>query len=141
MSYLQRNNATIQKAFARLAKSEETIVRNGIVALAEAGLAYLIESHDSFGDMRHTNETDTLAYAVAHDGVVFKGEYLNGGDADMPGDALQTATKILSGTKGWCAIILSDMKGWYRVDWEMHFLHYSIAQIKQNFHSFFKRIK
>ena len=141
MSYLQRNNATIQKAFARLANSEETIVRNGIVALAEAGLAYLIESHDSFGDMHHTHETNTLAYAVAHDGVVFKGEYLNGGEADMPGNALQTATQMLSGTKGWCAIILSDMEGWYRVDWEMHFLHYSIAQIKQNFHSFFKRIK
>ena len=141
MSYLQQNNSTIDKAFARLRKSEEAIIREGMIRLAEAGLQYLIKSHDSFGDMQHTHETNTLAYAVAHDGVVERGEYLNGGGSDVSGDALQAATKMLSGTKGWCAIILSDMEGWYRVDWEMHFLHYSEAQIKQNFHSFFKKIR
>ena len=141
MSYLQQNSSTIDKAFARLRKSEEAIIREGMIRLAEAGLQYLIESHDSFGNMHHTNETDTLAYAVAHDGAIVRGEYLNAWGDDMPGNALQTATRLLSATKGWVAIILSDMEGWYRVDWEMHFLHYSEAQIKQNFHSFFKKIR
>lgn len=141
MKYQQQNKSTIAGAFARLQKAEEDAIAKGMCRLAKAGLEYLVEAHDSFGYvLRHTEETNTLAYAVAKDGVIVVSDYLDGGSGDLPGNAREKAATILSGTKGWAAVIVSDMEGWYRVDWEMHFLHISVAQIKENFHSFFKKV-
>jgi len=137
----QLNNGIIERAFRRLSANEEKIVADGMCRLAKAGLEYLVEAHD-FAEvvLNHPNESNTVAYAVAKDGAIVRGEYLDNNNGRR-GDALEQAKALLSGTKGWNAIIISDMKGWYNVAWEMDFLHYSVAQIKADFHKFFKKIK
>ena len=140
--YQSRNKGVITKAFARLKRSEEDVVFQGMVKLAEAGMAFLVQAHDSFRDgLHHPEEDDTMAYAVSHDGVIIGSGSFNGGGDDIPGDALGKARRILDGTTGWRAVILSEMEGWYRVDWEMDFLHVSAEEVKENFHKFFKRVR
>ena len=49
---------------------------------------------------------------------------------------------IGSETKGWVGIVMSEMTfNWYRVDWEIGFLNYSVEEIKRNFKSIFKPIE
>ena len=141
MPYQAQNNATIKRAFTRLQSTEQKTCSAGIKLLAKAGLDYLVDAHNAQkADLHHVGETDTLAYAVAHDGVIVATGFHNGGDADLPGSAVQKASDLLAGTEGWVAVILSDMEGWYRVDWEMNFLYRSVEDIKRNFHSFFKKV-
>lgn len=141
MKYLQRNKSVIDRAFKHLADSQEQSVREGMVKIAEAGMAFLVEAHENHADnMMHTEEEDTMAYAIAHDGMVIKSGYYRGGGDDFPGDAMNKAKALLSRTSGWVAIVLSEMEGWYRVDWEMNFLHYSAEHIRSNFSKFFKPV-
>lgn len=144
MRYQQRNNSVIRGAFSKLAKRENTIVLEGMMRLARAGLAYLVEAHNNLvPGLNHTQETDTLAYAISYNGEIkASGMWDNNESDQMPGEAREEAKRLLSGTKGWVCIIISDMEyDWYRVDWEIDFLHYSAMTIKMNFNKFFKKIK
>lgn len=139
--YQAKNENVIRNAFDRFSKNAENVIREGMRAMARAGLDYLIEAHilhDSI--MLHTSETDTLGYAFGHDGLLIESGSHKGGDYDLPGSAQEEAEAILSGTKGWVIIILSDMEGWYRVDYEMDFLGYSAETIRRNFKDFFKPV-
>lgn len=136
-----RNNKVIQNAFSRFLKNEESVTREGMCVLAKAGLDYLIDAHDFHAQlMMHTTENDTMGYAVAHNGTIVASGSHNGGDFDLPGSAKEEAEALLSSTTGWVAIILSDMEGWYRVDYEEDFLFYAADEIRENFHTFFKPI-
>lgn len=139
--YQAQNKRTIEQAFSRFRKEEEDIVREGMERVAKAGIAFLVEAHKQFREgLSHPHEDDTMAYAVAHDGIiVVSNSYFGGGD-EIPGDARSKAEGLLSGTKGWTAIILSDMEGWYRIDWEMGFLHSSAEDIRDNFTKYFKKV-
>ena len=138
---VESNRAVINRAFDRFKKTKDDIVLQGMVEVAKAGLEYLIEQHESFEPgMIHTQETNTMAYAVGHNGDLIQSGMHNGGDYDMPGSALEKAESLLSGTTGWVAFILSDMEGWYRVDYEMMFLYESREEIKARFKEFFKPI-
>ena len=140
--YQSRNKGVIAKAFARLKKSEEETVFRGMIRLAQAGMSFLVEAHDNFRDgLHHPEEDDTMAYAVSHDGVIVESGSFRGGGDDMPGDAMNKARRLLAGTSGWRAVILSEMEGWYRVDWEMDFLHVSADEVRSNFHRFFKPVR
>lgn len=140
-SYASKNRQVIKNAFNNLLKDEKEIIRDGMCKLAEAGLSYLIEAHEFHSAlMNHTTETDTMGYAVAFDGVIVASGSHDGGGDDMPGAARDTAQALLAGTQGWVAIILSDMEGWYRVDYEEDFLGYAFEEVKANFNQFFKRI-
>jgi len=140
-SYQAQNKRTITRAFRRLSTSEETVVKEGMCRVARAGMDFLLEAHtQGHYDLHHPEEKDTLAYVVAHDGRIIKAEGHDGGDSDLPGDALSKAKAIVSGSNGWVAIILSEMEGWYRVDWEMNFLRYSADHIRDHFADYFKRI-
>ena len=140
-NYSAKNQKTIATAFARFQRTEEEIVRNGMIRLAQAGLAFLVEAHEQFQPgLYHPEEDDTLAYAVAEDGVIVESGSYNGEGGDIPGDARNKAVKLLSGTRGWVAVILSEMEGWYRVDWEMDFLQLSADEVRANFHKFFKKV-
>lgn len=140
--YQSKNEKVIRNAFTRFRANVDRIIENGMRNLAQAGMAFLVDAHDSHRDnMMHTEEVDTLGYAVAHNGTIIEsGSYKGGGD-DFPGDAMNKAKALLAGTSGWVAIILSEMEGWYRVDWEQDFLHYSADQVRQNFRKFFKPVK
>lgn len=137
--YRAKNKSVIRTAFSRLRAESDATVLEGMKRLTEAGLEYLLDAHD--GGLHHPNENDTLAAVLAHDGQVVA-TIPHGGDDDLPGSASTEAARLLRGTSGWIAIILSDMTNqWYRVDWEIDFLTYSADEIKANFQSFFKPIK
>ena len=139
--YEQKNAATIRRAFERFKASKDDIIRDGMIRLAKAGLEYLVFVHNAHSMfMEHTNETDTLAWAVSHDGLVIASGCHEGGDDDMPGTAQITASNILSGTTGWVAIILSEMEGYYRVDYEEDFLFDTSFNTASEFQTYFKKI-
>lgn len=141
MSYQSQNRATITKAFARFQKDVNDVIKAGMVNIAQAGLLFLVDAHEMFhiGDEHHhLNEDNTLAWAVAHDGMIVESGDLHGGGSDMPGNASVEAANLLHGTSGWVAVIYSDMKGWYRADWEEEYLNYSRDMVAADFDSIFK---
>lgn len=141
--YSARNKKTIERAFSKFRKEDEAIIRHGMLLVAKAGMDHLLEAHASMEeDLNHPQEVNTMGYAVAHNGkIVASFGYNGGGNDDLPGEAREEAERLLAGTTGWRAIILSDMEGWYRVDWEEGFLFSSSEEIKNNFNSYFKPIR
>ena len=140
--YEQQNRQVIQKSLARMLASEQERALAAMCKVAEAGLQYLLDAHDAHEMfMSHTQETDTIGYAVAHNGSIVATRAHDGGGDDLPGSAVDEATRVLAGTSGWVAVILSDMQGWYRVDYETQFLFYSADMVKENFRRFFKQVK
>ena len=135
------NKRKIDYAFKRLRLNEKNVILDGMEKLAKAAIDYLIEAHDAHAMfMSHTQETDTLAWALAQDGRVLRSGFHNGGDGDLPGGAVRKAQDIASGTRGWTVIILSDMEGWYREDLEMDFLVNADYGVMQDFHTFFRKV-
>lgn len=136
--YLAKNKGVIRSAFSRLREESDATILDGMTRITEAGLEYLLDAHDR--NMNHPNENDTLAAILAHDGQVVAKIPHEGSD-DFPGSASAEAARLLRGSSGWIAIILSDMTmPWYRADLEIDFLTYSADEIKANFQSFFKPI-
>ena len=141
--YSAQNSRVIRKAFDRFRKEDEDIIRHGMLLVAKAGIDHLVEAHARKSeDLNHPQEEDTMGYAVAHNGtIVASFGYNGGGTDDMPGQAREEAERLLAGTTGWRAIILSDMEGWYNVDWEEGFLYISSEEIRNNFATYFKPIR
>lgn len=141
MSYKSQNTAAIKRGFEWLRKYSDEVIRNGMINIARAGLLFLVDAHEMFNigeDHSHLSEDNTLAWAVAHDGSIVESGDLQGGGSDMPGNARTEAEGIISQTTGWVAVIYSDMKGWYRADWEEEYLNYSREMVAADFHSIFK---
>lgn len=138
--YTQQNVRVIQNAFSRLVRRKDSSIKAGLIEMAKAGLEYLAEAHDFHGVMMHTHEENTMCYVVAHNGTVIVAEPFEGGDYDLPGNAVNEATAIISGTNGWVAMIYSNMEGWYRTDYEIEFMEYSRDEIVDNFHNYFKKV-
>lgn len=141
--YQTQNKRIIERAFSRFRKEEEDILREGAIRIGKAGLDFLLEAHENFQEqLLHPEETDTLGYAVAYNGgIVDSAAHIGGDTGDLPGSAKEEAERLLSGTKGWMIIVLSDMDNWYRWDWEEDFLMYSSDEIKANFNKYFKPIR
>jgi hypothetical protein len=143
MSYKSKNKATIKRAFSRFRSISEDAIRNGMVNIARTGLLFLVDAHEMFNIQElhnHLNEDNTLAWAVAHNGSIIESGDLLGGGSDMPGNAELEARNLLGGTTGWVAVIYSDMKGWYRADWEEEYLNYSRDMIASDFYSIFTQV-
>lgn len=139
--YIAQNHRVILTAFDRLSRNADAIILDGMTRVAQAGLEYLLQAHNEHSPwMAHPFENDTLAGVVAHNGEVVASFTHNGGEGDLPGSASDEAERMLRDTSGWVAVILSDMKGWYRVDYEIGFLAVSADEVKANFNRFFKPI-
>lgn len=138
---LSSNARKIDRAFSRLKASEAKIVRDGMIRLAKRGIEYLVDAHERHAqDMRHTTERDTLAWAVSHNGdVIASGSHY--GDGSDIGNAKYMAESILSSTKGWVAVILSEMYGYYRADYEQDFLYETAFNTQAEFQTYFKKIR
>lgn len=137
MGYGAQNKAAIQRGLDRLRNREDEIVRNGMYGLLNAALEYLHQAHE--GWMHHENEDDTLGWALVRDGQILEIASQSKGELTPRGDAIGRLEAIASGTKGWTGIVLSDMdNSWYRVDWEMNFLHVTADEVRDNFSKFFK---
>jgi len=143
MGYEAQNRAAIKRGFSWLKSEQEKIVRDGMYGLLNAGLSYLEDAHDMHSpEMHHEHESDTLGWALVHDGTILETVSQSKGEFTPRGDALGRLQQIASESPvGWVGIIMSDMANdWYRVDYEMDFLHYTQDEIKNHFQDFFKRI-
>lgn len=136
----RENSQTIDYCLKSLTLQANNTILEGMEKVARAGLQYLIDAHNAHsGLMLHTTEVNTLAWALAHDGHVVKAGCHEGNEFDLPGNAQSKAEEIASHTHGWTVIILSDMEGWYREDYEMDFLVDAQFGVADNFHTFFKK--
>ena len=139
--YKQANNRTIEYAFKRLMLTQKNVALDGMEKLANAALQYLIDAHDSHSMfMLHTTETNTLGWALACDGKVLRSGQHRGDDGSLPGDAEEKAKAIAARTHGYAIILLSEMEGWYREDYEMDFMLDTQFGITENFMKFFKKV-
>ena len=137
----QSNSAAIRRGFKWLKGYKESVCLDGITRIAKAGMDYLLEAHEEHEHgMMHTMERNTIAYAIGHNGSVIESGYHDGGDGDRSGRAREMAERHISGTRGYVAVILSDMESWYRLDYEMDFFYYTVDHIKAHFDEFFKKV-
>lgn len=135
------NDAAIRRGFRNLKKAQERICLEGMRKVAKAGLEYLVEAHDQHRHgMLHTQEVNTIAYAIGYNGKVVESGFHKGEKEDQLGRSDERAEELIAGTTGYVAVIFSDMQGWYKVDYEMDFFYYTIDRIKEHFHEFFKPI-
>ena len=137
----QRNRTVIEKAFARLRQRKESAIADGMYGLLNAALDYLHEAHE--GWMHHENESDTLGWALIHNGRILEAVSQSKGEWTPHGDALGRLQEIAGSvpSNAWVGVVLSDMaNNWYRVDWEMEFLARSADEVRANFNQFFKPI-
>lgn len=152
MSYRTTNRQTINNAFKTFNFRVESYIEEGMIKMAAAGLDYLIEAHEIDAaydgeDFDHQHQSNTTAWAIAHNGKVVRAAYYDGDDDSglqeraLSPDAMQVASRIAAGTTGWAICITADMKGWYREDYEMIFMNYSRDQIMNHFHDYFKPVK
>ena len=135
-NYRVRNRNAIKRGFTNLEsygeKMSEVVMQN----MARDGLRALLyehDLHDSF--LNHPAEKNTVAYALAHNGSIIESGYHNGGEDDVPGNALQQAEALARTRNGFCAVILSDMMGWYNFALEEDLLNAARGDIQDNYAS------
>lgn len=139
--YEKKNIRVIEKAFDRLDRHKEKAIEEGMVRMLHAGLTKLLDSHKPW--MHHKNENDTAGWALVHDGTIIRMTTQSEGNYTPKGYAYQRLMEVAGGLpkEGWCGIVMSDMANdWYRLDWEMNYLASSAEHVKNNFHSYFKKI-
>lgn len=135
-NYKVRNRNAIKRGFTNLKsygeKMSEVVMRN----MARDGLHSLLNEHDIHeAYLNHTCEDNTLAYALAHNGAIIESGYHNGGDDELPGDAKAQAEEIARSHNGYCAVILSDMMGWYKITLEEDLLNAARGDIQDHYGS------
>ena len=143
MGYEAQNRAAIKRGFAWLKSVQDKVVRDGMYGLLNAGLSYLEDAHGTIhGGQAHVEESDTLGWALVHDGQITEVVSHSGEEFTPHGDALGRLQQIArESPAGWVGIIMSDMaNNWYRVDYEMDYLHYTQDEIRDHFKDFFKPI-
>ncbi len=143
--YQSKNKSVIYNAFARLHRSEENAIHEGMYRFMDFGIAKLLQAHeDLHGGMakRHPAENDTLGAAIFCDGQLIEAIGQGGGEFTPHGDAIGQLERLQAEAgPGWVGFVLSDMaNNWYRVDWENDFLTYTLEEVESNFISLFKPI-
>ena len=134
------NKRAIYRGFLRLHTTMEKTASEGMRRVGKASFELLIQKHaERDPDMNHLLEENTMAYAVARDGVVFDSDKHSGrGDYD-PGMALEMATSMAeTASKGFVSVLTSDMiNDWYDGDLEMGFLHEIRNEIRESINNYF----
>jgi hypothetical protein len=107
--------------------------------VGKAALDFVVQAHrEHDSGMMHIHEDNTLAYAVARDGDVFDSGKFSGGGEYEPGLAADEAKEIASATKGFVAVMFSDMTGgWYNATLEMDFLALAREEIRNSINNYF----
>jgi len=144
-SFEQANERVIDNAVAKFKERANKALMDGMYGLMNAALDYLHEAHELYKpDMAHESEANTLGWALVYNGKVMEVVAQDKGPWTPKGDALGRLEMVVSGVRstGWVGIVLSDMANdWYNIDLEMHFLNYSIDEVKTHFHDFFKPVR
>lgn len=110
--------------------------------MLNAALGFLHDAHNMFrANLHHENESNTLGWALIHNGQIVKAVSQNKGPITPHGDVLAKLNAIAAGRSGWSGVVMSDMENkWYRADWEEGFLEYSRELTAQTFMEYFKAI-
>lgn len=153
MKAVNQNKKLISQGFKWLAKTGEEEIKVRFVRIMKQSMVWIREAHKTRAKaVRHLAETDTMAWAVFHDGRRVAAGYSDGTDYDSAGNVIQDEYSVKgdltakfevkgSSTKGWYGIVGSDMShGWYRITWEKDFLQYSINEFKRNFNKYFNKL-
>ena len=93
--------------------------------------------------MKHEQENDTLGWCLVHNGRIVEAVSQAKGQWTPRGRALSRLQEVVAeGPKlGWYGVVLSDMANdWYRVDYEIQFLHESADSVIRNFHNYFRKV-
>lgn len=136
------NISAIRRGMEKLRKNKDRVVELGMYNLLNAALDYLHDAHENFrADLRHENESNTLGWALVHNGQIVEAVSQSKGPLTPRGDVLAKLQAIASGTTGWIGIVMSDVEnGWYRLDWEADFLNYSRELTAQSFKECFQTV-
>ncbi len=140
MGYREGNARKLEGGFSRLALGKDAEIERIMREVLPLALQDLIEAH--WGQLEHPAETDTLGWALVHNGGVVAAASQAGGKV-TDASALRTLQSLVSSgpASGWYGIVCSDMTNdWYRVDWEIIFLHRSARELKKNMVRYLHRI-
>lgn len=147
MSLEKRNSAVIDRAFSRLRKSEDAMVKDGMRRIMRDAMEYAISQHDHhhFGHRIHDN---SYGWALVHDGKLVE-LHINGarhghGDAE---EQLQNVAKSI-GKPGWVGILLASMvlefnrrkPIYFEVDYEIGIFAETTDMVEEWFKTYFKPI-
>lgn len=142
MSQYQSNIRAIDGGIAKFVAAKNESIERGMYLLLDSALDYLHDAHEDW--MAHENESNTLGWALMHDGRIIEAVSQAKGPYTPRGDALTKLRGIMAKAPktAWIGVVLSDMENnWYRIDWETNFLHFSANEVRSNFQNFFTPIK
>lgn len=135
-----KNDKIIERAFARLVRNEETIIRNGMCALLADAVKYALDSHDDKHRI-HVVKGDTYGWALVHDGNLERLEVTS--LPENEGNATEQLNKKAMSVEnsGWIGIVMAGMKPqYYVIKYEKEILGSTIRFTKDNFFQYFKQI-
>lgn len=145
MSLVGRNSSVINRAFSRLRKSEDAMVRDGMRRIMKDAMEYAISQHDHnhFGHRIHEN---SYGWALVHDGKVEE-LHINGarhGHGDAEDQLWAVAGEI--GRRGWVGILLASMvlefngrrPVYFEIDYEVGIFAATTDKVEEWFNTYFK---
>ena len=144
MGLREDNDKRLREGFARLQAKKDKTIELAMYEILDKALDALHEAHDAHAvGMHHEQENDTLGWALVQNGHVVEAVSQAKGEFTPKGRALTRLQEVVAEgpRKGWYGIVLSDMANdWYRVDYEIQFLHESASSVIENFHNYFRKV-
>ncbi|MGM9736959.1 MAG: hypothetical protein ACI3ZT_00935 [Candidatus Cryptobacteroides sp.] len=141
MGFREENDKRLRQGFARLLVEKDKTIEITMYHILDKALDALHEAHGS--DMKHEQENDTLGWCLVHNGQIVEAVSQAKGKWTPKGRALNRLQEIVGEgpRQGWYGVVLSDMaNNWYRVDYEIRFLHASVSSVIENFHKYFHKV-
>ena len=141
MGLREENDKRLRQGFARLQAKKDKTIEQAMYAILDKALDALHEAHDP--NMKHEAENDTLGWCLVHNGRVVEAVSQAKGQWTPKGRALSRLQEVVAeGPRlGWYGVVLSDMANdWYRVDYEISFLHESASSVINNFRNYFHKV-
>lgn len=135
-----KNDKIIERAFDRLARSEETIIRNGMCALLADAVKQALELHDDKHRI-HVIKGDTYGWALVHDARLERLQVtsLPENEGNATEQLQKKANSIME--NGWYGIVMAGMKpSYYVIKYEKEILGSTIRFTQDNFLQYFKKI-
>ena len=135
-----KNDKVIERAFARLVRNEETVIRNGMCALLADAVKQALDLHDDKHRI-HVVKGDTYGWALVHNGNLERLEVTS--LPENEGNATEQLNKKATSVEksGWIGIVMAGMKPHYFViKYEKEILGSTIRFTKDNFFQYFKQI-
>lgn len=144
---LLRNNLVINRAFTRLRKSEDVMIKDGMRRILKDAMEYALSQHDHdhFGHRIHDN---SYGWAIVHNGKLVELQINGGrhGHGDAEDQLREVAGEV--GKPGWVGILLASMllqfNGrkpiYFEIDYEVGILAATASNVQDWFKTYFKPI-